>query len=173
MLSADPEENQLTPILIINVDKNECLTTDNIAVYLAPCDSRTYQYYIFENVLPENNFFEFISAQEATITTEGLIETKLSTLNNPFGHTPQFYGNILSRLHPEYCLSSLEDYSLTIKICKTSIFTSTFLQQGFSYYNKTLTLLGTSLCITPLKTIACTETTDSTAKWNYDIICLH
>jgi len=94
MLSADPEENPLTPLLIINVDKNECLTADNITVYLAPCNSSTYQYYIFEHILPENNFFELNSAQEATITTDGFIETKLSTLNNPFGHTPQFYGNI-------------------------------------------------------------------------------
>jgi len=39
MLTADPEENPLTPLMIINVDRNECLTTDNNnnTIYLAPC----------------------------------------------------------------------------------------------------------------------------------------
>jgi hypothetical protein len=41
MLTANPEENPLTPLMIINVDKNECLTTanNNHTVYLAPCNA--------------------------------------------------------------------------------------------------------------------------------------
>jgi hypothetical protein len=146
MLTANPEENPLTPLMIINVDKNECLTTanNNHTVYLAPCNANANQYYIFEHILPENSYFELNLAKETTISANGFLEFRSNTLNKPFGHAPQFYGNIFSRLYPEYCLSSLEDNSITIKLCKTSIFKTVYSQQEFSYYNKTLTLLGTA-----------------------------
>ncbi len=81
MLTEDPEENPLTPLMIINVEKNECLTTDNNnnTIYLAPCNASTYQYYIFEHILPENSYFEFNSAQETTMSADGFIETKSNT----------------------------------------------------------------------------------------------
>jgi hypothetical protein len=41
MLSAYQKENPFTPMLIINVDKKECLTKNIITVYLAPCNART------------------------------------------------------------------------------------------------------------------------------------
>jgi hypothetical protein len=166
MLTADPKENPLTPLMIINVDKNGCLTTDhnNNTIYLAPCNASAYQYYIFEHILPENSYFELNLAQETTISANGFLEFRSNTLNNQFGHAPQFYGNIFSRFFPEYCLSSLEDNSITIKLCKTSIFKTVYPQQEFSYYNKTLTS-----CVTPLITVICSDSKIAAAKWNYDL----
>lgn len=80
-----PEENPLTPLMIINLDKNECLKMDskNNTIYLAPYNASAHQYYIFEHVLSENNYFELIMAQEATNYDRRFIRNKTQDAQQP------------------------------------------------------------------------------------------
>ena len=66
-ISTNPPEHTLTPMLLINVEKIECLTATNMLVYLTPCNATVHQHFIFERISNDETLAELNAVQETII----------------------------------------------------------------------------------------------------------
>jgi hypothetical protein len=159
--------HDLTPIKIILTDRNLCLSTaENKTaperVFLANCSDSSDQFFIFEKVTQNENLLESKAPKESTSTHQ---EDEIHRL---FGITTQFHGTILPKTKQEHCLSVTDTQVLSLKLCKSITARNKFPHQNFAYYNGQLTIRGTTDCLTPDKLMACSNSFNQTAKWEYD-----
>lgn len=169
------DKNEIIPFQIILTTTNTCLTAKNNQtsnISLQPCvRENSEQHWIFEQSKSERNLLEYASPYERIGFVRKPIEFIPHTITDEqkLNSEPvKFYGQLKSKLHPNYCLSVPSWGKTKLHFChKAGDRKQNPLQELALLRNGFLRVQGNITCITPGYVISCLAIQHPPVTWEY------